>query len=256
MFYKQTLRLHGKMQPFRFEQETEIMNKMLSTLTQYADTILTKYRDPYHGTPLFFDGFDTFTGKPVTWRNVDGTEWEPSNIASQQNLFRFLVALSNLTGDAKYKLEAESAMASYIRRIPNPKGKYEKNLPGKETYLSHGSYMILANLGCVMAECLGTNQYDADCRMAIDTVMNQFFNPDLQVIFENVRPDGSFVCNDDAEGTRGTDPMVRAEMPSGEHQIWVGANREGEHPSYRLGFSELPNVMPASLIIEPPPAQH
>lgn len=69
------------------------------------------------------------------------------------------------------------------------------------------------------------------------------------------RPDGSFVCNDDAEGTRGTDPMVRAEMPSGEHQIWVGANREGEHPSYRLGFSELPNVMPASLIVEPPPAQ-
>jgi hypothetical protein len=67
------------------------------------------------------------------------------------------------------------------------------------------------------------------------------------------RPDGSFVCNDDAEGVRGTDPMVRAEMPSGEHQIWVGANRQEEHPSYRLGFSELPNVMPASLIIEPTP---
>ena len=66
------------------------------------------------------------------------------------------------------------------------------------------------------------------------------------------RPDGSFVCNDDAEGTRGTDPMVRAEMPSGEHQIWVGANREGESPSYRLGFSELPNVVPASLIVEAP----
>ncbi len=101
-------------------------------------------------------------------------------------------AMYKATGEAKYKLEAESAMASYIRRIPNPKGKYEKNLPGKEAYLSHGSYMILANLGCVMAECLGTDQYDADCRMAIDTVMNKFFNPDLQVIFENVRPDGSF----------------------------------------------------------------
>ena len=69
------------------------------------------------------------------------------------------------------------------------------------------------------------------------------------------RPDGSFVCNDDAEGTRGTDPMVRAEMPSGEHQIWVGANREGEHPSYRLGFSELPNVMPSNLIVETPPSR-
>jgi len=87
------------------------MNKTLSTLTQYADTILNKYRDPYHGTPLFFDGFDTFSGKPVTWRNIDGTEWEPSNIASQQNLFRFLVALSNLTGDAKYKQAAKDAIA-------------------------------------------------------------------------------------------------------------------------------------------------
>ena len=69
------------------------------------------------------------------------------------------------------------------------------------------------------------------------------------------RPDGSFVCNDDAEGTRGTDPMVRAEMPSGEHQIWVGANRAEEQPVYRLGFSELPNVVPSSLIVELPPAR-
>ncbi len=101
-------------------------------------------------------------------------------------------AMYQATGEAKYRQEAESAMASYIRRIPNPKGKYEKNLPGKEQYLSHGSYMILANLGCVMADCLGTDQYDRDCRMAIDTVMDKFFNPELQVIFENVRPDGSF----------------------------------------------------------------
>ncbi len=65
-------------------------------------------------------------------------------------------------------------------------------------------------------------------------------------------PDGSYICNDDAPGVRGTDPMVRTELPSGEHEIWVGAHREGEHPGYRLGFSELPNVMPANLIVERP----
>lgn len=101
-------------------------------------------------------------------------------------------AMFQATGEAKYRAEAESAMASYIRRIPNPKGKYDKTLPGRETYLSHGSYMILANLGCVMADCLGTDQYERETREAIDTVMNKFYHPGLKVIFENVRPDGSF----------------------------------------------------------------
>jgi pectate lyase len=82
------------------------MEKKLEYITRYADTILERYRDPYHGTPLFFDGMDTFTGKPVTWKNVDGRDWEPSNIASQQNLLRTLVAVSALTGDGKYKQAA------------------------------------------------------------------------------------------------------------------------------------------------------
>lgn len=86
------------------------MNNVLDYLCGYADTILAKYRDPYHGTPLFFDGCDSFTGRPVTWRNVDGTDWEPSNIASQQNLFRTLTALSALTGKADYKQAAKDAL--------------------------------------------------------------------------------------------------------------------------------------------------
>lgn len=87
------------------------MQPILDYLTRYADTVLSKYRDPYHGTPLFFDGCDTFTGKPVAWRNMDGSEWELSNIASQQNLFRFLSALSTLTGEGKYKQAAKDAIA-------------------------------------------------------------------------------------------------------------------------------------------------
>jgi pectate lyase len=86
------------------------MASSLDTLVAYADKVLAQYRDPYHGTPLFYDGFDSFSGKPVTWRNVDGTEWEPSNIASQQNLFRFLVGLSALTGQAQYADAAREAI--------------------------------------------------------------------------------------------------------------------------------------------------
>jgi pectate lyase len=85
------------------------MRQVLDYLCGYADTVLSKYRDPYHGTPLFFDGCDSFTGRPVTWRNVDGTDWEPSNIASQQNLFRTLAGLTALTGNAEYKQAAKEA---------------------------------------------------------------------------------------------------------------------------------------------------
>jgi len=86
------------------------MKHVLDYLCGYADTILAKYRDPYHGTPLFFDGCNSFTGKPVTWTNVDGTDWEPSNIASQQNLFRALSALTTLTGRTEYKQAAKDAV--------------------------------------------------------------------------------------------------------------------------------------------------
>ncbi|MDR3410901.1 MAG: hypothetical protein P4L87_08165 [Formivibrio sp.] len=87
------------------------MQQILDYLIHYADTVLARYRDPYHGTPLFFDGCDSVTGKPVSWRYIDGTEWELSNIASQQNLFRFLTALTTLTGDPKYKQAAKEAIA-------------------------------------------------------------------------------------------------------------------------------------------------
>ncbi len=101
-------------------------------------------------------------------------------------------AMFRATGEEQYRKEAESALASYIRRIPDPKGKYEKSLPGKERYLSLGSYMILANLGCVMKECLNTDKHETECRRAVELVMDKFFHPELRVVFENVRPDGSF----------------------------------------------------------------
>ncbi|WP_248280332.1 pectate lyase [Marinomonas sp. UCMA 3892] len=86
------------------------MQNMLDYLTHYANTILQNYHDPYHGTPLFFDGCNTFNNKPVTWKNTDGTEWELSNIASQQNLFRFFCGLSSLTNQPKYKQAAQEAI--------------------------------------------------------------------------------------------------------------------------------------------------
>ncbi len=65
-------------------------------------------------------------------------------------------------------------------------------MSGKQPRLSHGHFMILANLGSVMKDCLGTDQYEAETARAVQTVLNQFWNEEYQVLFENVNPDGSF----------------------------------------------------------------
>ncbi|MDD3153404.1 MAG: AGE family epimerase/isomerase [Victivallaceae bacterium] len=100
-------------------------------------------------------------------------------------------ALYRATGEKRYRDEAESAMRIYIDLIPNPKRQWEKALPGKTKYLSFGSYMILANLGCVMADCLQTDRYEKESREAIDFVMDKFWKPQYGAIFENILPDGS-----------------------------------------------------------------
>jgi len=101
-------------------------------------------------------------------------------------------ALFAAAGEERYREEARSAMHSYIRRLDNPKGKWNKLLPGTPTRLNLGSYMILANLGSVMKECLGSDEFDAETDRAVRTVMRMFHHPELKVIFENVNPDGSF----------------------------------------------------------------
>lgn len=101
-------------------------------------------------------------------------------------------AMYKATGENKYKVEADSAMRTYISRMSNPKGRWEKSLPGKQKRLSLASYMILANLGRVMNDSLGTKDYDAETQRAVDTVMEKFWNEKYQVIFENVNTDGTF----------------------------------------------------------------
>ena len=104
-------------------------------------------------------------------------------------------ALFKATGDDKYKKEAESAMRNYVLRMDNPKGRWEKGMSGRPSRLNLGHYMILANLGCVMKECLGLDEYDDETDKAVNTVIDKFWNSDFQVLFENVNIDGSFDLN-------------------------------------------------------------
>lgn len=101
-------------------------------------------------------------------------------------------ALFAATGEERCRAEARSAMKSYLRRLENPKSRWNKQLEGAPKRLNLGSYMILANLGCVMKDCLGSDEFDGETDRAVRTVMRRFHHPELKVIVENVNPDGTF----------------------------------------------------------------
>jgi N-acylglucosamine 2-epimerase len=101
-------------------------------------------------------------------------------------------ALYQATGEELYKVEAVASMNRYLVRLDNPKGRWNKRLEGTRPRLSLGHYMMLANLGALMNEALGDARYMDAMGTAYDKVMNQFWNPELRIIFENVSPDGSF----------------------------------------------------------------
>lgn len=116
----------------------------------------------------------------------------PCNIYSECFAAMGCAALYAVTGDAEHKAEAEITMRHYIERMDNPKGRWEKGLAGKPKRLNLGHYMILANLGQVLNEGLGTDKYLPEINRAAAAVLEKFWNAKLGVLFENVNVDGAF----------------------------------------------------------------
>lgn len=95
----------------------------LGAVRTFADNVLAHGKDTYgpNHTPLFVDGINIDTHEPATWLYT-GEKWVLSNLASQQNLFRVLVGLSDLTGDDKYAGAATAAMAYGFENLQHENG--------------------------------------------------------------------------------------------------------------------------------------
>ncbi|OJH75521.1 Pectate disaccharide-lyase [Vibrio vulnificus] len=72
----------------------------------YIDNVLQEGRSQIKTTPLLADGINTTTRKPVEWISPDGRTATISNFANQQNFLRTLTAMSVVTEDQRYQLEA------------------------------------------------------------------------------------------------------------------------------------------------------
>ena len=97
---------------------TDQDRQRLELVKEFADNVLERGRDQWSAedTPLFVDGLNAGTGEPVVWR-YEGDEFIVSNLASQQNLFRVLVGLSNVTGDDRYRAAAEDAIRYHVDHL-------------------------------------------------------------------------------------------------------------------------------------------
>jgi pectate lyase len=86
--------------------------RRLKSVIEFAENVLEYGRDYYRDnpSPLFCDGINIDTLKQITWKFSDIGEVVISNLATQQNLFQTLTALSSVTQNPKYKEAAKAAI--------------------------------------------------------------------------------------------------------------------------------------------------
>ena len=100
--------------------------------------------------------------------------------------------LFKITGEEKYAAAAREAMNNYITRAKsgNSALQWNKAQEGKTAYLSLGHYMMMANLGLIMNDCLGSDEFSGAMDTAVDMVLNKFYSPEFGLVFENMPQKG------------------------------------------------------------------
>lgn len=100
-------------------------SQRLQAVKTFADTVLDKASDKYHGSspsPLLASGVNPRNGEQMEWIFPDGRTAVLSNFSAQQNLMRVLVGLSALTGDEKYRQQAEKTTRYYFDNYQDSSG--------------------------------------------------------------------------------------------------------------------------------------
>jgi len=125
----------------------------------------------------------TREGKPLV---------QPYNIFSDCFASMAFGQLSLATGDDRYALIAKSTFENILSRKGNPKGKYNKSVPGIRPLKGFSLPMILCNLSLEIEQLLSSDEIDKTIRECIHEVMEVFYNPQTGLIAENVMLEGNF----------------------------------------------------------------
>lgn len=131
----------------------------------------------------------TREGKPLV---------QPYNIFSDCFASMAFGQLYNATGEKEYADIAKKTFENILNRRANPKGKYNKLVPGTRPLKSFSLPMILCNLSLELENLLEPELIEDTIQSCVHEVMDVFYQPESGLILENVHPDGSF--SDSFEG--------------------------------------------------------
>ena len=118
---------------------------------------------------------------------------QPYNIFSDCFAAMAFSQVALASGDETAREIAQQTYLNILRRKQNPKGRYNKAVPGTRPLISLALPMILANLSMELEWMLEASLFN----QAIDTCLNEvfslFLDQERMVLREQVAPDGSFV---------------------------------------------------------------
>jgi N-acylglucosamine 2-epimerase len=117
---------------------------------------------------------------------------QPYNIFSDCFAAMAFSELYKATANEEYKQIALNTFSNILKRQNNPKGIYNKLVPGTRPLKNFSLPMILANLSLILEDLLGTEKVDEMAETLISEVMEVFYDKNSGLILENVVPDGSF----------------------------------------------------------------
>lgn len=92
--------------------------------------------------------------------------------------------------------DADLALRTYraiLRRQENPKGRYEKRVPGVRPLKGFALPMILCNLTLELEALLTQDEVARSIETCVHEVMDVFLDAQRQIVFEHVAPDGAHV---------------------------------------------------------------
>lgn len=129
----------------------------------------------------------------LNWYFSLNREGQP--LVQPYNIFSYCFAtmafgqLSKATGSEEYAQIARDTFFKIIEKQDNPKGIYNKTVPGTRDLKNFALPMILCNLALEIEHLLDKPTIDATIERCINEVMEVFYRPELGLIVENVTPD-------------------------------------------------------------------
>ncbi len=116
---------------------------------------------------------------------------QPYNIFSDCFAAMAFSQFSLASGDQEARDIAHRTYQNILKRMEDPKGKYNKAVPGTRPLKSLALPMILANLSVELAWMLPGKALDETIQMCLDEVMGLFLDRERMLLFEHISPDGS-----------------------------------------------------------------